>query len=96
MANWLIKLDFRHVQKLEQSRACRGNRTVSCRRAGGGEIVGLLKTGSAFYAPAASGIAMGATTGVAMGAGTAMGAGATGMRIAACTGPIATACCMSA
>ncbi len=25
---------------------------------GGGEIVGLLKTGSAFYAPAASGIAM--------------------------------------
>ncbi|HEX5537427.1 MAG TPA: malate dehydrogenase [Sphingobium sp.] len=27
-------------------------------RSGGGEIVGLLKTGSAFYAPAASGIAM--------------------------------------
>jgi malate dehydrogenase len=27
-------------------------------RAGGGEIVGLLKTGSAFYAPATSGIAM--------------------------------------
>jgi malate dehydrogenase len=27
-------------------------------RGGGGEIVGLLKTGSAFYAPAASGIAM--------------------------------------
>ncbi len=27
-------------------------------RKGGGEIVGLLKTGSAFYAPAASGIAM--------------------------------------
>jgi malate dehydrogenase len=27
-------------------------------RGGGGEIVGLLKTGSAFYAPATSGIAM--------------------------------------
>jgi malate dehydrogenase len=27
-------------------------------RSGGGEIVGLLKTGSAFYAPAASGVAM--------------------------------------
>jgi malate dehydrogenase len=27
-------------------------------RSGGGEIVGLLKTGSAFYAPAASAIAM--------------------------------------
>jgi malate dehydrogenase len=27
-------------------------------RGGGGEIVGLLKTGSAYYAPAASGIAM--------------------------------------
>jgi len=27
-------------------------------RGGGGEIVALLKTGSAFYAPAASGIAM--------------------------------------
>jgi malate dehydrogenase len=27
-------------------------------RSGGGEIVGLLKTGSAYYAPAASGIAM--------------------------------------
>jgi malate dehydrogenase len=27
-------------------------------RSGGGEIVGLLKTGSAFYAPATSGIAM--------------------------------------
>ncbi len=31
---------------------------VARTRAGGGEIVGLLKTGSAFYAPAASGIAM--------------------------------------
>ena len=27
-------------------------------RSGGGEIVGLLKTGSAYYAPATSGIAM--------------------------------------
>jgi malate dehydrogenase len=31
---------------------------VTRTRGGGGEIVGLLKTGSAFYAPAASGIAM--------------------------------------
>jgi malate dehydrogenase len=31
---------------------------VARTRAGGGEIVGLLKTGSAFYAPAASGVAM--------------------------------------
>ena len=33
-------------------------RTVQRTRSGGGEIVGLLKTGSAFYAPATSGIAM--------------------------------------
>jgi malate dehydrogenase len=31
---------------------------VTRTRGGGGEIVALLKTGSAFYAPAASGIAM--------------------------------------
>ena len=34
------------------------NKIVERTRAGGGEIVSLLKTGSAFYAPAASALAM--------------------------------------
>ncbi|MBB4304534.1 malate dehydrogenase [Rhodobium orientis] len=46
----LIKMGWTTEEKLEE--------IVQRTRDGGAEIVGLLKTGSAFYAPAASGIAM--------------------------------------
>lgn len=46
----LIKMGWTTQAKLDAM--------VDRTRKGGGEIVGLLKTGSAFYAPAASGIAM--------------------------------------
>ena len=46
----LIKLGMSSQQRIDD--------IVARTRGGGGEIVGLLKTGSAFYAPAASGIAM--------------------------------------
>jgi malate dehydrogenase len=42
--------------------AGRARRIVKRTRGGGGEIVALLKTGSAFYAPAESAIAMAAPT----------------------------------
>ncbi len=44
--------------KMGKSTKERIDAIVTRTRGGGGEIVGLLKTGSAFYAPAASGIAM--------------------------------------
>ena len=44
--------------KLGRSTQARIDAIVARTRGGGGEIVALLKTGSAFYAPAASGIAM--------------------------------------
>ncbi len=44
--------------KMGKSTQERIDAIVKRTRAGGGEIVGLLKTGSAFYAPATSGIAM--------------------------------------
>jgi len=44
--------------KMGLSTQARIDEIVARTRNGGGEIVGLLKTGSAFYAPAASGIAM--------------------------------------
>src|SRR5436190_4379734 len=44
--------------KMGWSTAERIDAIVKRTRGGGGEIVGLLKTGSAFYAPATSGIAM--------------------------------------
>jgi len=44
--------------KMGKSTKERIDAIVARTRAGGGEIVGLLKTGSAFYAPATSGIAM--------------------------------------
>jgi len=45
---------------IEQGRSTkeRIDAIVARTRSGGGEIVGLLKTGSAYYAPATSGIAM--------------------------------------
>ena len=46
----LIKMGLSTQEKIDA--------IVQRTRSGGGEIVGLLKTGSAFYAPAASGIAM--------------------------------------
>ncbi len=46
----LVKMGWTTAQKLDQ--------IVQRTRDGGAEIVGLLKTGSAFYAPAASAIAM--------------------------------------
>jgi malate dehydrogenase len=46
----LIKMGWTTKEKLEK--------IIQRTRDGGAEIVGLLKTGSAFYAPAASGIAM--------------------------------------
>ena len=46
----LIKMGWIKQERLEQ--------IVDRTRKGGGEIVAMLKTGSAFYAPAASGIAM--------------------------------------
>ncbi|MCC0003271.1 MAG: malate dehydrogenase [Methylobacteriaceae bacterium] len=46
----LVKMGWLTQEKLDA--------IVERTRKGGGEIVGLLKTGSAFYAPAASGIAM--------------------------------------
>ncbi len=46
----LVKMGWTTKEKLEQ--------IIQRTRDGGAEIVGLLKTGSAFYAPAASGIAM--------------------------------------
>ncbi|HEU4960433.1 MAG TPA: malate dehydrogenase [Sphingomonas sp.] len=46
----LIKMGWSTSAKIEK--------IVQRTRSGGGEIVGLLKTGSAFYAPATSGIAM--------------------------------------
>jgi malate dehydrogenase len=46
----LVKMGWTTQEKLDQ--------IVQRTRDGGAEIVGLLKTGSAFYAPAASGIAM--------------------------------------
>jgi len=46
----LIKMGLSTQEKIDE--------IVKRTRGGGGEIVGLLKTGSAFYAPAASGIAM--------------------------------------
>jgi malate dehydrogenase len=44
--------------KMGKSTTERLNEIVARTRAGGGEIVGLLKTGSAYYAPATSAIAM--------------------------------------
>jgi malate dehydrogenase len=44
--------------KMGKSTQERIDAIVKRTRGGGGEIVGLLKTGSAFYAPATSGIAM--------------------------------------
>jgi malate dehydrogenase len=44
--------------KMGRSTKERIDAIVARTRSGGGEIVGLLKTGSAFYAPATSGIAM--------------------------------------
>jgi malate dehydrogenase len=44
--------------KLGKSTKARLDEIVARTRAGGGEIVGLLKTGSAYYAPATSAIAM--------------------------------------
>jgi malate dehydrogenase len=44
--------------KMRWTSEARINEIVQRTREGGGEIVGLLKTGSAFYAPAASAIAM--------------------------------------
>ena len=46
----LVKMGWTSQEKLDQ--------IIQRTRDGGAEIVGLLKTGSAFYAPAASGIAM--------------------------------------
>jgi malate dehydrogenase len=46
----LIKMGLSTQERIDE--------IVARTRSGGGEIVGLLKTGSAFYAPAASGIAM--------------------------------------
>ena len=46
----LVKMGWTTQEKLDQ--------IIQRTRDGGAEIVGLLKTGSAFYAPAASGIAM--------------------------------------
>jgi malate dehydrogenase len=46
----LIKMGWSSQEKIDA--------IVQRTRSGGGEIVGLLKTGSAFYAPATSGIAM--------------------------------------
>ena len=46
----LIKMGFSTQERIDA--------IVQRTRSGGGEIVGLLKTGSAFYAPATSGIAM--------------------------------------
>jgi malate dehydrogenase len=46
----LIKMGLSTKEKIDA--------IVKRTRSGGGEIVGLLKTGSAFYAPAASAIAM--------------------------------------
>ncbi len=46
----LIKMGLSTKERIDE--------IVKRTRGGGGEIVGLLKTGSAFYAPAASGIAM--------------------------------------
>jgi malate dehydrogenase len=46
----LVKMGWIRQDRLEQ--------IVDRTRKGGGEIVGLLKTGSAYYAPAASAIAM--------------------------------------
>jgi len=47
--------DFAKIKGVEESRL---EDIVKRTRGGGGEIVGLLKTGSAFYAPATSAIAM--------------------------------------
>ena len=44
--------------RMKKTTRARINRIVKRTRGGGGEIVGLLKTGSAFYAPAASAISM--------------------------------------
>jgi malate dehydrogenase len=44
--------------KMGKSSKARLDEIVARTRAGGGEIVGLLKTGSAYYAPATSAIAM--------------------------------------
>jgi malate dehydrogenase len=46
----LVKMGWIKQEKLDQ--------IIDRTRNGGAEIVGLLKTGSAYYAPAASGIAM--------------------------------------
>ncbi|MAH85267.1 MAG: malate dehydrogenase [Rhodospirillaceae bacterium TMED8] len=46
----LVKMKWTTQQRIEE--------IVTRTRSGGGEIVGMLKTGSAFYAPAASAIAM--------------------------------------
>ena len=47
--------DFAKIKDVDESRL---EEIVKRTRGGGGEIVGLLKTGSAFYAPATSAIAM--------------------------------------
>ncbi len=53
--NGIPVTDFAKIKGVDRSRL---DEIVKRTRGGGGEIVGLLKTGSAFYAPATSAIAM--------------------------------------